>query len=57
MYTYVYIHICMYMFDFIFFSNISTAGIQELLDNPNPKSPAQREAFDMFINDKKGMYI
>lgn len=29
-------------------------GIQELLDNPNPKSPAQREAFDMFINDKKG---
>ena len=28
-------------------------GIQDLLDEPNPDSPAQSEAFHMFINDKK----
>jgi ubiquitin-conjugating enzyme E2 I len=27
-------------------------GIQELLTNPNDKSPAQREAYEMFISDK-----
>merc|ERR1711991_808394 len=27
-------------------------GIQELLDHPNPNSPAQREAFDMYCNDR-----
>ena len=54
-YTYLYIYVCICLI-LIFVSNISTVGIQELLDNPNPKSPAQREAFDMFINDKKGMY-
>ena len=28
-------------------------GIQDLLDNPNPNSPAQAEAYHMFISDKK----
>eukprot|EP01033_Poteriospumella_lacustris_P005810 gene5810-4167_t len=27
-------------------------GIQDLLDNPNPDSPAQREAIEIFLNDK-----
>lgn len=27
-------------------------GIQDLLINPNPDSPAQREAFDIFVKDK-----
>lgn len=27
-------------------------GIQELLDNPNPKSPAQAPAYEAFINNK-----
>ena len=27
-------------------------GIQDLLDEPNPDSPAQSEAFQLFINDK-----
>lgn len=27
-------------------------GIQDLLDNPNPESPAQREAIEIFLNDK-----
>jgi ubiquitin-conjugating enzyme E2 I len=25
-------------------------GIQDLLTNPNPKSPAQREAYDLYVN-------
>jgi ubiquitin-conjugating enzyme E2 I len=29
-------------------------GIQDLLDNPNPKSPAQREAYEMFLRDRQG---
>jgi ubiquitin-conjugating enzyme E2 I len=24
-------------------------GIQDLLDNPNPNSPAQREAFELYV--------
>ena len=28
-------------------------GIQDLLDNPNPNSPAQADAYHMFISDKK----
>ena len=28
-------------------------GIQELLDNPNEKSPAQEEAYHMYIKDKE----
>ena len=28
-------------------------GIQDLLNNPNPNSPAQAEAYHMFISDKK----
>lgn len=28
-------------------------GIQELLTNPNPNSPAQRDAYDVFVNDPK----
>lgn len=28
-------------------------GIQDLLDNPNPKSPAQEVAYRLFINDRK----
>jgi ubiquitin-conjugating enzyme E2 I len=31
----------------VFFS-----GIQDLLINPNPDSPAQREAFEAFVKDK-----
>ncbi|RYG69873.1 hypothetical protein EON64_01630 [archaeon] len=27
-------------------------GIQELLDSPNPNSPAQREAYEIFASDK-----
>lgn len=27
-------------------------GIQDLLTNPNPKSPAQRDAYEMFINNR-----
>lgn len=27
-------------------------GIQDLLDNPNDKSPAQREAYELFVRDK-----
>ena len=27
-------------------------GIQELLDNPNDKSPAQRDAYELFVKDK-----
>ncbi len=27
-------------------------GIQELLDSPNPKSPAQREAIEIYLSDK-----
>lgn len=27
-------------------------GIQELLDNPNEKSPAQRDAYELFVKDK-----
>lgn len=28
-------------------------GIQELLANPNPKSPAQEEAYKVFLQDKE----
>lgn len=27
-------------------------GIQDLLDNPNPDSPAQREAIEVFLRNK-----
>ena len=27
-------------------------GIQDLLDTPNPSSPAQSEAYNLFINNK-----
>ena len=27
-------------------------GIQELLDHPNPGSPAQREAYELFVKDR-----
>lgn len=27
-------------------------GVQELLDNPNPNSPAQREAIEIFLANK-----
>ena len=27
-------------------------GIQDLLDNPNDKSPAQRDAYELFVKDK-----
>ena len=27
-------------------------GIQDLLDTPNPNSPAQSEAYQMFVQDK-----
>ena len=27
-------------------------GIQELLDDPNDKSPAQRDAYELFVKDK-----
>lgn len=27
-------------------------GIQDLLDNPNPNSPAQSEAYQMFVNNR-----
>ena len=27
-------------------------GIQDLLDNPNPNSPAQSEAYNVFMNNK-----
>ena len=27
-------------------------GIQELLDDPNVKSPAQRDAYELFVKDK-----
>ena len=27
-------------------------GIQDLLDNPNEKSPAQRDAYELFVRDK-----
>lgn len=29
-------------------------GVQDLLNNPNPKSPAQEEAYRVFQNDKMG---
>jgi len=29
-------------------------GIQDLLDEPNPDSPAQSEAYQLFINNKAG---
>ena len=28
-------------------------AIQDLLTNPNPKSPAQREAYDIYVNNKE----
>jgi ubiquitin-conjugating enzyme E2 I len=28
-------------------------GIQDLLDDPNPNSPAQSEAYQLFVNDKQ----
>lgn len=28
-------------------------GIQDLLDEPNPDSPAQSEAYQLFINNKE----
>jgi ubiquitin-conjugating enzyme E2 I len=28
-------------------------GIQDLLDNPNPNSPAQRESYELFVKDRK----
>lgn len=28
-------------------------GIQDMLNNPNPNSPAQREAYDIFVKDKE----
>lgn len=28
-------------------------GIQDLLNNPNPNSPAQREAYEIFLNNKE----
>mmetsp|Transcript_6224 Transcript_6224/g.10172 ORF Transcript_6224/g.10172 Transcript_6224/m.10172 type:complete len:159 (+) Transcript_6224:106-582(+) len=28
-------------------------GIQAMLDNPNPNSPAQREAYDIYMKDKE----
>jgi ubiquitin-conjugating enzyme E2 I len=28
-------------------------GIQDMLNNPNPESPAQREAYDIFMKDKE----
>lgn len=27
-------------------------GVQDLLDNPNPESPAQAEAYNLFKKDK-----
>jgi ubiquitin-conjugating enzyme E2 I len=27
-------------------------GIQDLLDTPNPNSPAQSEAYQLFVRDK-----
>jgi ubiquitin-conjugating enzyme E2 I len=27
-------------------------GIQDLLTNPNPNSPAQREAYELFVRDQ-----
>ena len=27
-------------------------GIQDLLNNPNPDSPAQREAYEMYISNR-----
>jgi ubiquitin-conjugating enzyme E2 I len=27
-------------------------GIQDLLDNPNPNSPAQREAYELYVSNK-----
>jgi ubiquitin-conjugating enzyme E2 I len=27
-------------------------GIQDLLDNPNPNSPAQRESYELFVKDR-----
>jgi ubiquitin-conjugating enzyme E2 I len=27
-------------------------GVQDLLDDPNPSSPAQSEAYNLFINNK-----
>ena len=27
-------------------------GIQDLLDNPNPSSPAQSEAYNLYMNDR-----
>ena len=27
-------------------------GIQDLLDSPNPNSPAQSEAYNLFVNNK-----
>ena len=32
--------------------NIMFLGIQDLLDNPNPKSPAQREAIEIYLSNK-----
>jgi ubiquitin-conjugating enzyme E2 I len=29
-------------------------GIQDLLDTPNPNSPAQNEAYNLFVRDKPG---
>jgi len=28
-------------------------GVQDLLNNPNPDSPAQNEAFQLFMNDRE----
>ena len=28
-------------------------GIQDLLDSPNPNSPAQAEAYTLFVNDRE----
>ena len=30
------------------------AAVQELLTNPNPNSPAQREAYEIFVNNEAG---
>jgi ubiquitin-conjugating enzyme E2 I len=39
---------CIYCLFILLFS----LGIQDLLDNPNPNSPAQREAIEVFLNNK-----
>ena len=29
-------------------------GIQDLLDNPNPKSPAQHDAYQLYVKNRAG---